>query len=101
MRMEGETAKTPRGLYVITDRRLSLGRTDEAVVAASLRGGARVVQMREKGLPRAEALDLARRLGALCHTQGAIFIVNDDPLLAAEAGADGVHLGPEDGTPEH
>ena len=38
-------------------------------------------------------------MAALCHDAGATFIVNDDPAVAAEIGADGVHLGPTDPPP--
>ena len=88
-----------KGLYVITDRGLSRGRGDDDVVAAALRGGASVVQLREKELAPEDLLPLARRLAAMCRQAGALFIVNDDPELAAAAGADGVHLGPTDMPP--
>jgi len=89
----------PRGLYVITDSALSQGRSHDQVVEAALRGGATTIQLRDKRCPRADLLAAARRLSALCREAGALFIVNDDPYLAAEAGADGVHLGPSDMPP--
>jgi thiamine-phosphate diphosphorylase len=89
-----------RGLYVITDRALARGRSHEEVVAAALRGGARIVQLRDKEAPRDELLATGRRLAALCRDAGALFIVNDDPTLAAEVGADGVHVGPTDPPPD-
>src|SRR5690242_15631220 len=88
------------GLYVITDRGLSKGRSHEEVVAAALRGGAVAIQLRDKDCPREELLATGRRLAQLCRDAGAAFIVNDDPAVAAEIGADGVHLGPEDPSPE-
>jgi thiamine-phosphate diphosphorylase len=88
-----------RGLYVITDRQLARGRTHEDVVAAALRGGARIIQLRDKDCPRAELVAVGRRLAALCREANALFIVNDDPEVAAEAGAGGVHLGPSDMAP--
>jgi thiamine-phosphate diphosphorylase len=87
------------GLYVITDRRLSRGRSHEEVVEAALRGGAAIIQLRDKDAPRPELLATAKRLAHLCRQAGALLIVNDDPVLAAEAGADGVHLGPTDPSP--
>ncbi|MDE3076497.1 MAG: thiamine phosphate synthase [Chloroflexota bacterium] len=89
----------PPGLYVITDRGLSRGRSQEEVVRAAVKGGAAVVQLREKMLPRPELLQLALRLRDICREGGAAFIVNDDPELAAEVEADGVHVGPEDPSP--
>ena len=89
-----------RGLYVITDRGLARGRSHEDVVAAALRGGARIIQLRDKDAPREELLAVGRRLAKLCGDAGALFIVNDDPALAAEVGAGGVHVGPSDPPPD-
>jgi len=87
------------GLYVITDQTLSRDRSDEEVVSAALAGGARVIQLREKTLPRPELVRLGKRLRQITAQAKALFIVNDDPELAAEVGADGVHLGPGDPAP--
>jgi thiamine-phosphate pyrophosphorylase len=91
------TGQRIRGLYVITPDALSsdvlIARVDEAIG-----GGARLVQYRRKGVSASEKLDEARRIAALCRDRSALFIVNDDPKLAAEVGADGVHLGRDDGT---
>lgn len=66
------------------------------IVAAAVRGGADVVQLRHKTLPRGRLLDLARRLRALLRTNGRLFVVNDHVDIALLAEADGVHLGPDD-----
>ncbi len=89
-----------RGLYVITDRELARGRADEDVVLAALKGGARVIQLRDKHSPRPALLATGRLLAELCRDHGALFIVNDDPRLATEMGAHGVHLGPTDMPPD-
>ena len=89
-----------RGLYVITDRQLARGRGHEQVVAAALRGGARIIQLRDKDAPRNELIAVGRRLAKLCEDAGALLIVNDDPELAAEVGAGGVHVGPTDVPPD-
>jgi thiamine-phosphate diphosphorylase len=89
-----------RGLYVITDRGLSRGRSDEEIVAAALAGGARIIQLRDKERPRGDLVDIGRRLKQQCQAAGALFIVNDDPHLAADVGADGVHVGPTDMPPD-
>lgn len=67
-----------------------------ALVAAALRGGADVVQLRHRTMPRGRLLDLARSLGETVHMAGAVFIVNDHLDIALLAGADGVHLGQTD-----
>jgi len=66
------------------------------LVGAVLRGGADVVQLRHKSLPRGRLLELARRLADMVHAAGRIFIVNDHLDIALLSGADGVHLGEED-----
>ncbi|WP_273844155.1 thiamine phosphate synthase [Rubrobacter calidifluminis] len=65
-------------------------------VAAALRGGVDIVQLRDKEASREELLPLALELKELCERAGAIFTVNDDIELACESGAHGVHLGQED-----
>ncbi|MEO8745395.1 MAG: thiamine phosphate synthase [Candidatus Dormiibacterota bacterium] len=64
------------------------------LAAAALRGGADVLQLRHKTLPRGELLALARKLRATA--AGALFVVNDHVDIALLSGADGVHLGPDD-----
>ncbi|GAB4170903.1 MAG: thiamine phosphate synthase [Wenzhouxiangellaceae bacterium] len=83
-----------KGLYALTPVDL----TGPALVDAAgqvLSGGAAWLQYRSK--PRPDP-DTARALAALCRRHGTVFIVNDDPVLAAAVGADGVHLGREDAT---
>ncbi len=83
-----------RGLYLITDENRD-GRLAQRTEAA-LRGGARIVQFRSKLMSADERGANARALKVLCDGYGALFLVNDDPHLALEIGADGVHLGQND-----
>jgi thiamine-phosphate pyrophosphorylase len=79
-------------LYFVLD----LGpRTDE-IVGAALAGGVDIVQLREKSAPDAEIVQAGRRMRALCHDRGALFVLNDRPDLAVACDADGVHVGQED-----
>lgn len=89
----------PPGLYAITSAELceDLARLLPAV-AAALRGGAVLIQYRDKRSPPAARLANAAAALRLCHEHGARFIVNDDTALAAAIGADGVHLGASDGS---
>jgi thiamine-phosphate pyrophosphorylase len=64
------------------------------VATAAARGGADVVQLRHKSMPRGELLELARRLRL--SLEGILFVVNDHVDIAVLADADGVHLGPDD-----
>jgi thiamine-phosphate pyrophosphorylase len=84
------------GLYAITPDEPC---TDILVrkVGLALRGGASVVQYRNKTAVQALRIEQARALADLCRAVGTAFIVNDDIGLALELGADGVHLGAEDG----
>jgi thiamine-phosphate pyrophosphorylase len=68
-----------------------------AKVAAALEGGAAVVQYRNKGASRALREEQARALARLLAMRGGLFIVNDDPDLARDVDADGVHVGADDG----
>ncbi len=79
-------------LYVITPD-ASPERVVEVATGAQ-RGGADVVQLRHKTLPRGELLELARTLRSLITT--ALFVVNDHVDIALLSEADGVHLGPDD-----
>lgn len=86
-----------RGLYAVTPDWMDTARLIAATRSA-IRGGAAIVQYRNKAAPHALRLEQAGCLAALCREAGAIFIVNDDIELAAESGADGLHLGRGDGS---
>lgn len=89
----------PRGLYVITDAGLTPGENLPLAVAAAIRGGARTIQYRNKSPDPALRLREAAVLRSVCTQAGAVFIVNDDPVLARVVGADGVHVGRDDPDP--
>ena len=67
------------------------------VAADLLSGGADLLQLRAKGIPLETVTAAAREIIPLCRAAGVPFILNDYPELAAELGADGVHIGQEDG----
>lgn len=84
-------------LYAVTDRAW----THDAEgllrqVAAAVDGGAGIVQLREKHMGQADFLAEAERFVALCREKGAVSIINDNVEIAAQTGADGVHVGQED-----
>lgn len=89
-----------QGLYAITDTGLIGGKKLLPAVAAALRGGARLVQYRDKTNDPATRLQEAKNLRALCHEHDVRLIINDDIALAKASGADGVHLGLDDATIE-
>lgn len=92
---------TLRGLYAITDSALcATGPGLEVAVTAALRGGAVMIQYRDKGTdnnsdPTRRARE-ASMLLQLCRSRRVPLIINDDIELARAIGADGVHLGTED-----
>lgn len=83
------------GLYAITQTENKSGDTIINEVAAAIKGGAAVVQYRDKN--PIDAPFLARELVKICHRHSVPLLINDDIELAVLVGADGVHLGREDG----
>jgi len=80
----------PGGAYVVT----SLDHL--AIAREACRGGARIVQYREKDAPASRRLETARRIREATRASGTLFIVNDQLDIAMLSEADGVHLGQED-----
>lgn len=82
-----------RGLYAVTPELADTG-TLLRCVAQALEGGIAMLQYRRKGRQHVgEANTLAR----MCRDRAVPFVVNDDIALALDCGADGVHLGRDDG----
>lgn len=112
-RLEAEGKKTGKGgmrnrkshlnsafeevhLYCFSPGRFLRDRDPVEVVAAQIRGGADVIQLREKEMSRRGRLELGLELRELTKQAGVPFIVNDDVDLALILNADGVHLGQDD-----
>jgi hydroxymethylpyrimidine kinase/phosphomethylpyrimidine kinase/thiamine-phosphate diphosphorylase len=83
-----------KGLYLITDH------GDQLIerLSPALSGGVSALQYRNKEKDYQSKLTEGRELQRLCAARGVTFIVNDDLRLALELGANGVHLGQEDGS---
>ncbi|HNF64280.1 MAG TPA: thiamine phosphate synthase, partial [Plasticicumulans sp.] len=86
----------PHGLYAITDPGLIPDGQLLERVSAAIDGGARTIQYRDKRADAALRRQLAAALAGLCRARAVTLIINDDVALAAETGADGVHLGRDD-----
>lgn len=84
-----------QGLYAITPDTCSPERLNVMVLAAAV-GGARVLQYRRKGAFGKDKLEEARAVRKICLEHRVIFVVNDDPMLAGDTEADGLHLGRHD-----
>jgi len=86
-----------KGLYAITDSQLLADGKLLPYCEAALRGGARLLQYRDKSQDRARRFSEACQLAALCQRYQAHLIINDDLELAVELGV-GLHLGQQDGS---
>ena len=83
-------------LYCFTPGSFLRGRDPLAVSAAQIKGGADVIQLREKDMAKKDILDLGLKLRQITRQKGVLFIVNDDIEIALKTDADGVHLGQDD-----
>lgn len=92
----GRCAQKDLTLYAITDRHWLNGQTLKSQVEKALKGGATMIQIREKDLNEKDFLLEAEELLALCRSYNVPFIVNDNVELALKIGADGVHVGQSD-----
>ena len=85
-----------KGLYVITDDNLTPDKSIYEQVEQSLKGGASIVQLRDKHSSDELVMQKAIKLQELCHSYGALFVLNDKIELAIELGCDGLHIGKSD-----
>lgn len=85
-------------LYAILDLGYVSPENAAATAALLLDGGADMLQLRAKSRDPAMIRDVAEKLLPLCRSAGVPFILNDFPALAADLGADGVHIGQGDGS---
>ena len=91
-----EQAEKIRGLYVIIDPEVTGGREPLEIAQAAVRGGAKMLQLRDKLRDKGEILPLAEDLQALCEGNDVLLIINDHVDLAAAVGSGGVHVGQTD-----
>ena len=83
-------------LYVITESSISRRRSNEEVVKEAIKGGAEIIQLREKERGKNKVKEEAIKLNKICKENNVLFIVNDYVDVALEIGAGGVHLGQGD-----
>ena len=91
-----DRADLVRGLYVIIDPKVTGGRDPLDIAMASIRGGASMLQLRDKFRDKGEQLPLAQSLQKLCQESGASLIINDHADLASVVGSAGLHIGQTD-----
>ena len=83
-------------LYAVTDRAWVGKQTLLEQIEDALKGGATIVQLREKKLDEDNFIEEAVRVRELCHKYNVPLIINDNVDVAIKSGADGVHVGIED-----
>ena len=83
-------------LYAVTDRAWLNGRTLVQDVTSAIKGGATLIQLREKNLTHEEFKAEALEIQTLCKNFNVPLIINDDVELAKEINADGIHVGQSD-----
>jgi thiamine-phosphate pyrophosphorylase len=88
----------PNGIYGMTAKKFSHGRSNIDVVEQMIAGGAAIIQYREKRPQTSHRvmLDECRQLRAITRQHGVLFIVNDHVDIAMLTDADGVHVGQDD-----
>ena len=91
-----EIAEKVKGLYVIVDAQVAKGRDLVDLTRAVLRGGAQIIQLRDKVHDKGDVLPVARRIRGLCDEYSALLIINDHADLALACNSHGLHLGQHD-----
>jgi len=85
-------------LYFVSEA-LPRGQEPEPLLRAAMSGGTGMVELRDREAPAAAIERIGATFKRLADTYSALFIVNDDPYLARDLSADGVHVGQEDLSP--
>ena len=85
-----------RGLYAITANHLMPSQQFIAMVEEAIKGGARIIQYRDKSTDNNQRFQQAQALHHLCQQYQVPLIINDDVALAQQVGAEGIHLGQTD-----
>jgi thiamine-phosphate pyrophosphorylase len=83
-------------LCVITDMSIQKKFTHIQIAKMAIKGGADIIQFRDKHMGTAEMIETAVQIRKLCNKKGVTFLVNDRADVALVSGADGVHLGKDD-----
>jgi len=83
-------------LCVITNTAVQNKYTHIEIAQMAIKGGADVIQFRDKNMPTGGMIETAKKLKKICSKAGVLFIVNDRVDIALVSDADGVHLGKED-----
>ena len=91
-----DKVKRLTGLYVIVDVESLKGKSPLDAAGAAIKGGAKIIQLRDKKDSRRAFYNIAEELSRFCKANNALFIVNDSLEVALAADADGLNVGQED-----
>ena len=83
-------------IYLVTDEKACLGKDFYVCIEEAIKGGVKIVQLREKNISTKDFYEKALKVKEICKNYGALFIINDRLDIAQAVGADGVHLGQSD-----
>ena len=83
-------------IYLVTDEKACLGKDFYTCIEEAIKGGVKIVQLREKNISTKDFYEKALTVKEICKNYGALFIINDRLDIAQAVGADGVHLGQSD-----
>ena len=83
-------------IYLVTDEKACLGKDFYVCIEEAIKGGVKIVQLREKNISTKDFYEKALKVKEICKNYGALFIINDRLDIAQAIGADGVHLGQSD-----
>lgn len=83
-------------IYLVTDEKACLGKDFYACIEEAIKGGVKIVQLREKNISTKDFYEKALKVKEICKNYGVLFIINDRLDIAQAVEADGVHLGQSD-----
>ena len=83
-------------IYLVTDEKACNGKDFYDCIEESIKGGVKIVQLREKNSSTKDFYEKALKVKEICKNYGALFIINDRLDIAQAVEADGVHLGQTD-----
>ena len=83
-------------IYLVTDEKACLEKDFYACIEEAIKGGVKIVQLREKKISTKDFYEKALKVKEICKNYGVLFIINDRLDIAQAVGADGVHLGQSD-----
>ena len=83
-------------IYLVTDEKSCNGKDFYKCIEESIKGGVKIVQLREKNISTKDFYKKALKVKEICKNYGVLFIINDRLDIAQAVGADGVHLGQSD-----